>query len=687
MDIETLPNCIVYCFEHYKENIKKVFIIHELQNDLPELISFLEGNITNKEWHISFNGLAFDAQITEFILRSKKILLDLPADQASLVIYNKAQEVIKKSQDGEFQEYAEKQIKIKQIDVFKLNHWDNMAKLSSLKWIQYTMDWANIQEMPIYHTTLIHTRDQLDTIVSYCQNDVSSTKRIMELSKGQINLRATLSKEYGINVYSASEPRIAKEIFMKFLSDSTGISTYELKKLRTNRNSITVRDIILPYTKFKTEPFQELLDNFKAVVIRPDNIKGSFKYSMKYKGIKTDFGLGGVHGALQSGIYDAKEGMIIMTSDIVSFYPNLIIRNKWAPAHLPQEEFSDKYEWFFEERKKIPKKDPKNYVFKIILNGTYGLSIDKNSFLYDPQLGMQTTINGQLTLMMLYEMLVEGIPGAMPIMQNTDGVEIMIPEEYKEKYLEICAEWEKITNLQLEHDEYSKIFLGDVNNYIAVYKNGKTKCKGRFEFEELALHKNKSALIISKAIYAYFVHDIPPEKFLLDNRNIFDYCLGVKSKGDWEFVQKQVIQKAPDKYLYYTKAQKHDHLKENGWQQSWDDDNWVRSDASNKEANTGISTEQAFAFSIGKEGAYEEKVLQKVIRYYISENGCKIVKRNKKDMRQIQLESGTWMMTEMNQYIELPWEEYAVDESYYLENIYKEIYNIAPPFKAQLQLF
>jgi hypothetical protein len=45
------------------------------------------------------------------------------------------------------------------------------------------------------------------------------------------------------------------------------------------------------------------------------------------------------------------------------------------------------------------------------------------------------------------------------------------------------------------------------------------------------------------------------------------------------------------------------------------------------------------------------------------------------------------MMTEMNQYIELPWEEYAVDESYYLENIYKEIYNIAPPFKAQLQLF
>ncbi len=60
--------------------------------------------------------------------------------------------------------------------------------------------------------------------------------------------------------------------------------------------------------------------------------------------------------------------MIIMTSDVTSFYPNLAIRNKWAPAHLPEEEFCNLYEWFFEERKKIPKKDPKNYVYKIILN-------------------------------------------------------------------------------------------------------------------------------------------------------------------------------------------------------------------------------------------------------------------------------------------------------------------------------
>ena len=64
-------------------------------------------------------------------------------------------------------------------------------------------------------------------------------------------------------------------------------------------------------------------------------------------------------------------------SDVTSFYPNLAIKNKWAPLHLPKEEFTDQHEWFFKERKKIPKSDPRNYVYKIVLNSTYGLSNDE----------------------------------------------------------------------------------------------------------------------------------------------------------------------------------------------------------------------------------------------------------------------------------------------------------------------
>ena len=165
----------------------------------------------------------------------------------------------------------------------------------------------------------------------------------MQLSKEQINLRASLSAEYKLRLFSASEPRISKELFMMFLSQKTGIRRYDLRHLRTNRRSITVKDIILPYTKFSTPVFQDLLDNFNHVVIDPNSTKGGFKYSIKYKGVKTDFGLGGVHGAREGGIYVAGNGMIIMSSDVTSYYPNLAIRNGWAPAHLPAKEFCEQY--------------------------------------------------------------------------------------------------------------------------------------------------------------------------------------------------------------------------------------------------------------------------------------------------------------------------------------------------------
>jgi hypothetical protein len=40
--------------------------------------------------------------------------------------------------------------------------------------------------------------------------------------------------------------------------------------------------------------------------------------------------------------------------------------------------------------------------------------------------------------------------------------------------------------------------------------------------------------------------------------------------------------------------QKEKFLLNNGWEKSWSEDNWVRSDAKNKEANTGIPTDSAY---------------------------------------------------------------------------------------------
>ena len=626
MDYETLSNCFIGVFEGIKSEDQEIFVVHESRNDIRELVEFLDRNIYYEEWHVSFNGLGFDSQITESIIRNKEWLIEQSPEKIAKFIYGKAQDVIYKQNNGEFLEYSPRDLSIRQLDVFKLNHWDNNAKRSSLKWIQYTMDWTNIIDMPIRHTEHI-VEEQIPEIIRYCINDVKSTKQIMNLSKSQIELRRTLTEEYGIDLYSASEPRISKELFLLFLSQKTGIKKWDLKQMRTHRARITVKNIILPYIEFKTATFQNLLKKFQEVVIYPGETKGGFKYSVQYKGVKTDYGLGGIHGARSTKVYESNEDMVIMTSDVTSFYPNLAIRNKWAPAHLEQDDFCDLYEWFFEERKKIPKKDPKNYVYKIILNSTYGLSNDENSFLYDPEFTMRITINGQLSLSMLYEMICEEIPNAVPLMQNTDGLETLIPREYVDKYMDICKRWEDITQLQLEHDTYSKIILGDVNNYIAITEDGKSKCKGRFEYDNLALHKNKSFLIIPKAIHAYFVDGIKPEDFLAQNQNIFDYCGGVKIKGDWSFYEHHIIN-----------------------------------------------------------GEYEVKPLQHTIRYFVSKSGSKIIKKNNTDGREIQVEAGKWMQTTLINYTEKDFSEYDINYDYYLENIYKEIRNLEPII-TQLKLF
>ena len=636
MDYETLTNCFIAVFQHYKDDsVKHLFVIHKDRNDLPKFIAFLNTCVAQKQYHISYNGIAFDAQISQSILDNQKRLLQLSTDAVIKYIYDYAQKIITTSDRGEFPDYPLYKLKIRQIDLFKMNHWDNRAKMSSLKWIQFSMDWQNVEEMPHLHYQPVETAEELEMIIKYCHNDVLSTKEILEHSKEQIQLRQTLTKEYNIDLYSASEPRISKELFIHFLHQKLGISKSELKQLRSPRDYIILAECVLPYIKFQTPEFQKVLDYIRTKVIT--STKDGFKFSMNYRGVKTDYGLGGLHGARDPGVYEAKPGWTIMTSDVTSYYPNLAIKNKFHPEHLPQKEFGDLYEWFFEERKKIPKTDPKNYVYKIILNSTYGLTGDQNSFLYDPKMTMQITINGQLSLSMLYEMICEEIPEAVPLMQNTDGLETLIPNDKVDKYHEICRKWEIMTQLNLEHDEYSKLIIADVNNYMAVYKNGKTKCKGKFEWEELEkkkvsiLHKNKSFLVVPKAVYAYFTKGIMPEDFLAQDNNIFNYCAGVKAKGGWVFEERSV-----------------------------------------------------------KDGTLQVNKLQKIIRYFISNKGSKLVKCNN-DGREIQTEAGQWLQTVINKIDpNKPFTEYDINKSYYLDEIYKQIQQIekvSQRSSTQLSLF
>ena len=90
---------------------------------------FLNNCIKNKEWHIGYNIIEFDSQVLHFIL-------DHSFDETYVAedIYDYAQKVILKKEINESLDYPPYSLKIQQVDLYKLNHWDNAAKRSSLFW-------------------------------------------------------------------------------------------------------------------------------------------------------------------------------------------------------------------------------------------------------------------------------------------------------------------------------------------------------------------------------------------------------------------------------------------------------------------------------------------------------------------------------------------------------------------------
>jgi hypothetical protein len=564
-DFETIGNCFLAIYINIKDTSDmEIFQISDFKNDLVEFVRFNQDLIRNKNYIVSFNGLSFDAQVAKLIIDNKYELLGLDKSVSARKIFSYAQQVIDHRNENGWNLFNVKDLLWNEIDLAAINNYNNKQKFASLKWLQFNMDWHNVMDMNCKPSDIL-TEEQIEELQVYCINDCLSTRELLTRNVEQIEVRDNLSEHFGLELQNLSEPKLVKAILSDLLSKDLNIPKKELKKKRTFRSKIHLDEVILPYIKFQTKPLQDTLIKFKNLALDAENLKGSFAHKVTYRGLELSFALGGIHGA-KRGIYAEEDDMIIKSFDVKSYYPNLCIRNKWGPAHFDPAIYCNRYEWFYDERLKYPKSNPLNYLYKIVLNSAYGLSNDKHSFLKDSLLTMQTTVNGQLLLVQLMEELCESIPGARPIMINTDGGEIILPKEYVPVYEDICTKWEKMTNLILEFEDYQKLIIWDVNNYIGIFKpyeiekekaksmydssypkplmrkrkekyfHYPVKLKGRFEIDK-QLHKNKSNRIKPIAIYNYFVHGKSPEETIKENKNIYDYCAGVRAKGGWKVVQ------------------------------------------------------------------------------------------------------------------------------------------------------
>jgi hypothetical protein len=202
----------------------------------------------------------------------------------------------------------------------------------------------------------------------------------------------------------------------------------------------------------------------------------------------------------------------ILDRDVTGYYPNLILKNNFAPPHLG-DAFLTAYQGIVDRRthaKKIGDKTEADGL-KIASNGSFGKTSDPYSTLYSPKMMIQTTLTGQLSLLMFVERL--ALAGFVVISANTDGVVTLCPPDRYDEFCAIVKQWERDTSLETEETEYKALYSRDVNNYIAFKLDGKAKIKGVYSDVGSALNsplsKNPQHLVCVDAAVAHIAKGVP----------------------------------------------------------------------------------------------------------------------------------------------------------------------------------
>lgn len=490
-DVESYENYFLAAFRSLSTG---KIIYFELQNGLPMDMGKLLWVMQNFTI-IGFNSYNYDLPILSLAVAGKTAQ-DLK--QATSMIIS----------DGMRSQEVLKQFRVKLVKCE--NHIDliEVAPLfGSLKTYGGRLHTPTMQDLP-FHPNTVLSDNQIKITRWYCFNDLIQTALLYQSLKEQIHLRESLGQEYGLDLRSRSDAQIAEYVISNSVTRLTG--------------SRARPPVILPGTfyyyrapvflKYKSELMNWALDVIKSTrfivseqgnVGMPEELKN---LDLKIGDATYRMGIGGLHSSEKMEGHVADNNYVIVDRDVTSYYPYIIMNLGLYPQHLGRG-FLAVYRQIVERR--IAAKHAGNKVvsdsLKITINGSFGKFGSKYSSLYSPDLLIQTTVTGQLSLLMLIEAL--EIVGIRVVSANTDGIVIKCPRARHAEMEGIVADWEKATGFQTEETSYRAIYSRDVNNYIAIRADGTIKAKGAYA--RPGLQKNPTNEICIEALEQLLINNIP----------------------------------------------------------------------------------------------------------------------------------------------------------------------------------
>ena len=539
-DIEVFPNCFVAVFKNIRTQDFEVFGLWEhkgklLVDDRKRLLSWM----SNKNIYMGFMVSTYDAPILDSVY--------CDPDNIDVAQIKALSDSIINSDDRTPLVPSHKLIGT-HIDLYKIWHYDNPARRTSLKWLEFVFRSRSIKDLPYSIDSNIKSQTAYDNVVDYCKKDVDETYELYKRSVVRIKARYEVKSKFGFDAINMSDSSMGERIILENLARRLNTSIKNLRNKHTDHKKIKFADLIDDKFRNRSGIVKTVIDeHFDLITVTGTKSKNSGRMvfdlrgnlkEYQWRGIEFVVGAGGIHGCVPKGLYESDDDNILCSADVTSQYPNRVIGAKIYPAHLGPVFVKTFKEDVYDERGKYPKATAfsMNMTYKLACNAAVGKFNSEWSPLYDPPCNLRVTLNCQLAILSLAEDITDAIPGSKLIMLNTDGLEVMVPRQHKQTFDNICNDWEQEHKFALEHIEYQKLAVYNVNNYLAVTTDehgAKVKRKGLFcTYDDMMqreeYHKNPSATIIPLALSEYFEKGIPIEDTINNCDNIHEFLYGVK---------------------------------------------------------------------------------------------------------------------------------------------------------------
>ena len=310
-DVETFPNVFTIALEHADSGVKVAWEITPWRNDSRQITAFVDYIAATGGRMIGFNNLGFDYPVLHLLCRMGV------ADAETL--YHKAQAIIDSQDSNRFTHvvYPSDRI-VSQIDLFKIHHFDNMARSTSLKMLEVNMQMPSVRDLP-FPVGATLTLEQTRMLKEYNAHDVHATKMFYQKSLDMIRFREELTTKYQRDFMNHNDTKIGKDYFIMQL-EKAGVECYTFGSegrtpKQTPRPTIALKDAILPWINFQQPEFQRVLTWLKEQTIT--ETKGVFKdLSATVNGFTFVFGLGGIHGSVEREKVVSDDEYVIESWDV-----------------------------------------------------------------------------------------------------------------------------------------------------------------------------------------------------------------------------------------------------------------------------------------------------------------------------------------------------------------------------------